>query len=63
MAKNSKSKSDKKVTNLPRTDRQADDEFCTCCEELCDCEDCQECTADTSKVVPVKTRWTKAPES
>ena len=60
MPKKSKSKKTVTPATLPRADRQADDEFCTCCEELCDCEDCQECTADTETVLPVKTRWTQS---
>lgn len=47
-----------KTTAPPaRPDRQADDEFCVCCEEACACEDCAECTADVEHVVPTKARW------
>lgn len=62
MVKNNRKKAAAKIPPQPqpRGDKQADDEYCTCCEELCDCGDCQECTADTAHVVPVKERWAKA---
>ncbi|MBI2077740.1 MAG: hypothetical protein HYT80_05120 [Euryarchaeota archaeon] len=58
-----KAKTSKRTAAAPkapaRADRQSDDEYCTCCVELCDCGDCEECKADTQKVLPVKDRWTK----